>query len=99
MSRDDVEHILAKLRALKPEIAARYRVRELGVFGSFSRGEQGEASDIDLLVDFEEGADLLDLVGLAQFLEEQFHRPIDVVPKRALRAEIRKAVLEEVVPL
>ncbi len=99
MSRDDLESVLEKMRALKPEMAARYRVREIGVFGSFSRHEHGEASDIDVLVDFEEGADLLDLVGLAQFLEEQFHRPIDVVPKRALRAEIRKSVLEEVVPL
>lgn len=99
MSYDDLESVLARLRALKPEMAARYRIREIGVFGSFARSEHGEASDIDVLVDFEEGADLLDYVGLAQFLEEQFHRPIDVIPKRALRAEIRKSVLAEVVPL
>lgn len=99
MSHENLASILAKMRALKPEMAARYRVRQIGVFGSFSRREHGKASDIDVLVDFEAGADLLDLVGLAQFLEEQFHRPIDVVPKRALRAEIRKSVLEEVVPL
>ncbi len=99
MTHDDLESVLAKMRALKPEIATRYRVREIGVFGSVSRRQHGEASDIDVLVDFEEGADLLDLVGLAQFLEEHFHWPIDVVPKRALRAEIRQSVLAEVVPV
>jgi len=91
--------LLAKLRALKPEMAARYKVKEVGLFGSFVRGDQGRASDIDVLVDFEEGADLFDLAGLGLFLEEQLQRQVDIVPKRALRAEIRELVLGEVVSL
>jgi len=92
------EELLVKLGALKPEVATRYKVREIALFGSFVRGEQGGASDIDVLVDFEEGADLFDLVGLALFLEEELQRKVDVVPKRALRAELRETVLREVVP-
>jgi len=94
----NTEDLLVKLRALKPEVATRYKVREIALFGSFVRGEQGGASDIDVLVDFEEGADLFDLVGLALFLEEELQREVDVVPKRALRAELRETVLREVVP-
>jgi predicted nucleotidyltransferase len=93
------EELLAKLRALGPELTARYRVREIALFGSFVREEQGEASDIDILVDFEEGADLFDLVGLGLFLEEELQREVDVVPKRALRPELRDVVLGEAVPL
>ena len=47
------------LRPLKVELAERYRVRELALFGSLARQEQGPTSDVDLLVDFAEGATLL----------------------------------------
>ncbi|MGQ9780424.1 MAG: nucleotidyltransferase family protein [Bacillota bacterium] len=91
------EGLLAVLRAMKPEIESRYKARELALFGSFARGEQDRQSDVDLLVDFTAEADLLDLVGLAQFLEERLQRAVDVVPKAALRAEIRDAVLSEAI--
>ena len=98
MSAMNTKDILVRLGALKREMAARYKVREIALFGSFIRGEQGGASDVDVLVDFEEGADLFDLVGLALFLEEELQREVDVVPKRALRAELRETVLQEAVP-
>ena len=98
MSTMNTEDLLVRLGALKPEMAAQYKVREIGLFGSFVRGEQGGGSDVDVLVDFEEGADLFDLVGLALFLEEELQREVDVVPRRALRAELRETVLREVVP-
>ncbi len=97
MSDADREQILAQLKSLKPELLARYRVREIGLFGSFVRGQQAESSDIDILVDFDEKADLFDLVGLALFLEEQLHREVGVVSQKALREKLREAVLQEVV--
>lgn len=93
----NIEDILAKLKELKPIITARYKAREIGLFGSFVRGEQNANSDIDILADFEDGADLFDLIGLTLYLEETFQRPVDVVPKRALRAELQDSVLREVV--
>ena len=90
------EEIIERLKALKPELQAHYKVRELGLFGSFVRGEQHEASDIDILVEFEETADLFDLVRLANFLEEQLQRKVDIVSRRALRPELREQVLREV---
>jgi predicted nucleotidyltransferase len=95
----DGEDLLTKLKELKPKLAALYKAREIGLFGSFVRGEQSADSDIDLLVEFDEEADLFDLVGLALFLEEELQRKVDVVPKSALRAEIRDSVLREVVTL
>ncbi len=85
------------MEALKPELEERYKVREIGLFGSWVRGEQHEGSDIDVLVEFEEGADLFDWIGLALYLEEAFGRAVDVVPRKALRPELRRAVLEQVV--
>jgi predicted nucleotidyltransferase len=95
----NVEDLLTKLRSLKPVIAAQYKAKEIGLFGSFVRGEQDGSSDIDILVEFEEEADLFDLVGLALLLEEKLERKVDVVPKSALRAELRESVLREVVAL
>jgi predicted nucleotidyltransferase len=99
MSVTNTENLLGTLRALKPEIVARYKAKEIGLFGSFVRREQNDISDVDILVDFEEGADLFDLVGLALFLEEKLQRKVDVIPKSALRIELRESVLREVVPL
>ncbi len=93
----NTDSILTTLKELKPLIAIRYKAKEIGLFGSFARGEQHEDSDIDLLVDFEDGADMFDLVGLSDYLEEALKQKVDVVPKRALREELREAVLREVV--
>jgi hypothetical protein len=93
------DRLLADLRALKPEMAARYNVKAIELFGSFVHGEQDEASDIDLLVDFTQSADLFDLVGLGLFLEEALQRKVDVVPRTALREELREAVISQAVPV
>ena len=93
------EEVLRTLKGLKTEIRARYKVKGIGVFGSFIRGEQSDVSDIDILVDFEEGADLFDLVGLSLLLEERLQRKVDVVSKNALREELREQVLKEVATL
>jgi predicted nucleotidyltransferase len=91
--------LLDTLRALKPEITARYKVRGIGLFGSFARGQQSESSDIDVLVEFEEHADLFDLSGLALFLEEELQHKVDIVSRKALRMELQETVLAEVVPV
>lgn len=95
----EMEDILAKLKELKPIITARYKAKEIGLFGSFVRGEQSVSSDIDVLVEFEEGVDLFDWIGLTLYLEEALQREVDVVPKRVLRAELQQSVLREVVAL
>lgn len=94
-----IEDVLTKLRELRPLLRTRYKATEIGIFGSFVRGEQKPDSDIDILAEFEEGADLFDLMGLSIYLEEVLHRKVDVIPKRTLRVELQELVLREVVAI
>ena len=96
---NDKAQLVSILRPLKSEIRSRYRVRDIGLFGSVVRGQHTSRSDVDVLVDFEPNATLFDLSGLALFLEEKLGRRVDVVPRRALRAELREAVLRELFPV
>lgn len=90
------EEILETLTRLIPELRKAFKVRRIGLFGSYARPEQRPDSDIDLLVDFSDDADLFDLTGLKYFLEDQIHNKVDIVPSRALRDELRQAVLADV---
>ena len=91
------EEILSILKNLKSEIKTKYKVKNLGLFGSYVKKEQKETSDIDILVEFEEDADLFHLIGLSLFLEENFNIKVDVVSKSALKKELRDNILQEVI--
>jgi uncharacterized protein len=90
------QEILDVIRQSKQHLVATFNVQELGVFGSVIRGEQRNDSDVDLLVDLAANADLLDLIGIGQYLEERLHTRVDVVPRTSLRREFRDQVLKEV---
>jgi predicted nucleotidyltransferase len=66
-------------------VARKRMVHRIAVFGSVARGEARPYSDLDLLVDFESGASLLDHVGLSQDLEELLGVGVDVVTRSALK--------------
>jgi len=89
--------ILSTLKKLKTEIKTKYKVRNLGLFGSYVNEEQKETSDIDILAEFEEDADLFHYIGLSFFLEEYFNKKVDVVSKAAIKEEFREDILKEVI--
>jgi len=91
------QEVIARLKSLKGDLATRYDVREIGIFGSVARGENDHGSDIDLLVEFGSHADLLTFIGLWQYLEDSFGMKIDFVSKGGLRHEMRDAVMRDVV--
>lgn len=93
------DEILARLRELKPQILHKFRAKEIKLFGSNVRREQNAGSDIDILVDFKDEADLFDLTGLAIFLEDEFQQKVDVVPKQALREELQESILSEAIAI
>ncbi len=77
------------------EICRRYHVRERSLFGSALRDDFHDASDIDVLVEFEPDA-RVGFFGLARLQRELatlFGRPVDVVPKQGLNPTIRQSVL------
>ncbi len=84
--------------AIKRLAAKRGAVR-VRVFGSLARGEGGPQSDVDLLVDLEEGRSALALGGLLMDLQEYLGRRVDVVTPAALHPRIREKVLEQAVDL
>ena len=93
------QEIVSILKELKNEAKQKYKAQVKGVFGSYVRGEEGNKSDIDVLVAFEKEANLLHLVGLSIFLGEKLHHPVDVVPDDSIREEIRDQILKEAIYL
>ncbi len=92
----------ALLRAKREEIlrvCAKHGAYNVRLFGSVARGEAGEQSDIDLVVEFEPGRSLLDHAALRLELQELLGRKVDVVSARGIKPRIRERVLREAMPL
>ena len=96
-----VEKTKKKLEELKPSLEENYEVKSIGIFGSYIRGEEKKESDLDILVEFEESADLslLDFIRLENHLSEKLGVKVDLVEKRTLKPRIGKRILEEVVKI
>ena len=80
-------------------IAARHGAKNLRVFGSAARGEAGPDSDIDFLVNFDEGRSLMDQSAMILDLTDLLERKVDVVEPEALHWYIRERILRDAVPL
>ena len=95
----NVREAKAVLKEHKDEVIQKYRVSELGIFGSFVRGEQKKGSDIDILVEFNERniPGLLKLIEMERYLEKLLRKKVDLVRKGGIRPELRKIILKEVV--
>lgn len=94
-----IEDLLKEVREEILRIAARHGASDVRVFGSVARGEAGEASDVDFLVNLEAGRSLLDHAALKVELEGLLGRPVDVATVRGLRPRVRERILAEAVPL
>jgi predicted nucleotidyltransferase len=84
--QDDARALIDVHRAAISEAVMRHKGRSVAIFGSVARGEATSDSDIDFLVDFEEGSSLFDLLHLMDELEQLLGRRVDVVSTRALKA-------------
>ncbi len=91
-----LDDIMARLRALQPELRRRYPIRAMGVFGSYVRGEQTADSDLDILVDLDDGMTLPDYAGLQMELSEALGVRVDLANMKALRRRIGGRILAEV---
>ncbi|MFH1114761.1 MAG: nucleotidyltransferase family protein [Pseudomonadota bacterium] len=89
------DEILSKLEENRETIKS-LGVRRLGLFGSYARGEQSEASDMDFLVEFETKT-FDNYMDLKFFLERLFSRRVDLVIAEAVKPRLRKPIFEETV--
>jgi hypothetical protein len=93
---DEIKEILEEH---KEEVSRKYKVREIGIFGSFVRGEQKKRSDIDILVEFADKdiPGLLKLSEMERYLQRLLRKKVDLVIKSGIRPELKKGILKEVV--
>ena len=87
--------ILELLRAMKPELEARYNVKTIGIFGSVVRGQTHAKSDLDMLVEFQRPIGLFKFLELEELLSERLGAKVDLVSKKALKPYIGQAILAE----
>ena len=93
---DEINDILTKH---KEWIKEKYKVKEIGIFGSYIRGEQKETSDVDILVEFEKPVSLLQIVSFENHLSDVLGIKVDVVPKKNIRKELKEIILKEAMPV
>jgi len=91
-------NVLALLRQHEPELKRQFGVEKIGIFGSYARGEEREDSDVDVLVIFQKNKKTFDnFMGTRFYLEDLFHRKVDLVTDTALKPLIRYSILQDVV--
>lgn len=91
-----LQSILSKLRKSKPELEKKYPVTNIGVFGSYARGEATQKSDIDIAVEIN-GYMGLSFVALADEIESLFGIKTDVIPMRSIKPEYLQQIEKEIV--
>ncbi len=94
-----IRRLLRSKRTKILQIAARHGARKVRVFGSVARGTARRGSDVDFLVEMDEGRSLLDHAALILDLERLLKRPVDVASERGLRRPLRKEVLRDAIAL
>jgi hypothetical protein len=91
-----LETVVDALRRIKPELVARYHVRDIGVFGSIVRDDfLPETSDIDVVVDFAEPIGI-EFVDVAELLESVLKRKVDLVSRKGIKPKYLQAIESEI---
>ncbi|MCD4655031.1 nucleotidyltransferase family protein [bacterium] len=90
------EDIVRQLQKIKGYLSDTFKVNSLALFGSYSRGDQTESSDIDILVDVDPSVGL-EFVTLAETLEKTLGGTVDLVSIRAIRPEYRALIEDELI--
>ncbi|MBU3925781.1 nucleotidyltransferase family protein [Patescibacteria group bacterium] len=97
----NIKKIEKILKDLKPILRDKYNISEIGVFGSYVRGEQKSGSDLDILVEFDESASfgLFKFIEMENYLSDQLGIKVDLVMKDSLKPRIGEVILKEVITI
>ena len=91
---EDIEKIIERE---KEELLRGYKIKNIGIFGSYAKNAAKEKSDIDLIVEFEEPVSLLGVIKAENYLTELLGIRVDLVPKEDIRKELKETILKEVI--
>ena len=91
------EQIIKLLQQKKQILSKEYGIKTLGLFGSYSKNKQNKNSDIDILIEFNKSISLLQYLKLSNILSEYTGKKIDLVMKSAMKKNIGKEILKEVI--
>lgn len=80
-------------------ISKKYGAKSIRIFGSVARGEDRPDSDLDIIVEMEKGASLLDIIAIKQDIEDILGRNVDVVTEASISPYIRDKVIGEAISL
>ncbi len=94
-----IEDIKKRIREDQQIYKDQYKVKELKIFGSYVKSEHTKASDLDVLVEFEQPVSLLHMVSLENYLTDSLKVKVDLVPKDSLREELKEQILKEAIPV
>lgn len=91
---EEIKEILIKE---KPFLKEKYKIKDVGIFGSYVRGDQQEKSDLDILVEFESPVGFFKFLEIEEYLEKITGIKVELVTKKALKPRIGEYILREVV--
>jgi len=92
----EIEALITRSKAI---LKNKFKVKDIGIFGSYVREEQTETSDLDVLVEFGERVGFFKFLELEEYLQELLKVKVDLVSKKALKPRIGKNILKEVIML
>ena len=91
-TQKEIKEILKKYKPLMKE---KFKIKKIGIFGSYVHGDETDDSDIDILIDLYEpiGWEFIDI---KEFLEKILRKNVDLVTMKALKPQLKEAILKEV---
>lgn len=92
-----IEKLKATLALHKEELQKKYKVKEIGIFGSYVRQEQKKKSDVDILVTFSETIDLFTFVELENYMSDALGVKVDLVMKEGIKPRLKERILSEAI--
>ncbi|NOQ29937.1 MAG: hypothetical protein GQ570_02315 [Helicobacteraceae bacterium] len=89
--------ILEFLQNNRKYLLEQYHITKIGLFGSFARNEQKDSSDVDLLIELEEGTkNIYDLKSsLRDYLSKSFDRSVDIANSKYLKPYAKEQILKD----
>jgi len=95
----NIEEIKKIINKHKTILTEQYKIKSIGVFGSYAKGSPDKKSDIDILVEFSETPDIFEFIKLEEYLTQILGIKVDLVTKKALKPSLKEEILKEIVYL